>query len=843
MTIYDNPIYAASFILLWIISSVLFLPGDQKLREGRDLALFIAIDDYENWEDLRNPIRDVEEIAGELFENFGFDTVILRNPTEREIYEKLNEYVRSDYRPDDQLLIFFSGHGHLIRTSREGFIIPREAMSVTDDPFGSSFISHDRLRNIVASIPCRHVLLILDSCFSGTFDERIVRGAADSTGIKGVKRLNPEDFENRTLFYLTAGGDEYVDDGSDHSPFARAFLLALRNFGDINNDGIINFLELSAYIQNSVKGQKPTAGDFEEHEGGDFYLVRSDRDIPETPGAEKGERERGYREVTYTTTAFTSIGDLTLSPDWSPDGEWIVYASNVRGDMDIWKKESGGGRAVRLTKMPGNETHPAWSPDGRYIAFASDQPGGGLMIMDAGGSEVEQVAPFGGTPHWSHDGRQLVFESNGNVYRVLAEGGEPVLLVRGTSANPHPVWSGNGLYILYWHRTLGDIYRLNLRSGESTPMRLVPSGQEVGSLGFSREGDRLLFSRGSFGGSKNLYGVVVDTASYEPTGTPYLLSASATDDVEGAFSPGCECIAFTARNVERHLYAVPLDEETGLQNGKPEVLTRHGRLNYYPAISPDGQAMVWTSHRSGEGNLYTRKLLNIEAEALKVTTEWDPGTREISGSFDKDGEQFFYSSTLGGVYQIWKVPAIGEEGRTITDNRHPNRDVHPRLSPDGQLLVFYSNRLGSWDLWTLSVEPDSAPQRLTDWPGNELYPAWSPDGRRIAFHSDRNGNADIWVMDIETGKTELLVSHPAEESWCGWSPDGGWFYFVSNRGGRHNIWRIPAGGGEPEAVTDFDDLNFGLPENGLYTQFAFSGNRLVLPLEERKGDIYLLKEE
>jgi len=811
------------------------------LREGRDLALFIAIDDYDSWEDLRNPIRDVEEIASELSENFGFDTLILRNPTERKIYEKLNEYVRSDYRPEDQLLIFFSGHGHLIRSSREGFIIPREAMSITDDPFGSSFISHDRLRNMVASIPCRHVLLILDSCFSGTFDERIVRGAVDSTGIRGVKRLNPEDFENRTLFYLTAGGDEYVDDGTDHSPFARAFLLALRNFGDINNDGVISFLELSAYIQSSVKGQKPTAGDFKEHEGGDFYLIRSDRNIPET--AKPEITGRGYREVTYTTSAFTSIGDLTLSPDWSPDGQWIVYASNVRGDMDIWKKESGGGRAVRLTKMPGNETHPVWSPDGRRIAFTSDQPAGGLMVMDAAGGEVRQVAPFGSTPHWSPDGRQLVFESNGNVYRLLIDGGEPVLLVKGTSANPHPIWSEKGNYILYWHRTLGDIYRLNLRSGESTPMRLVPTGQEVGSLSFSREGDRLLFSRGSFGGSKNLYGVVVDTISYEPIGSSYLVSASTTDDFEGVFSPDCECIAFTARNVERHLYVIPLDEETGLQNGKPEVLTRYGRLNYYPAISPDGQSMIWSSHRSGEGNLYVRELANTEAEALKVTTEWNPRVREISGSFDKTAKEIFYSSTLGGVYQLWKVPAIGQEGTAITENQHPNRDVHPRLSPNGQSLVFYSNRSGSWDLWLLALEPGALPRRLTDWPGNELYPTWSPDGRSVAFRSDRNGNADIWTLDVETGEASLLIAHPAEESWCTWSPKGRWFYFVSNRGGRHNVWRIPAAGGEAEAVTEFDDLDFGLPENGLYTQFAVSSNRLVLPLEERKGDIYLLKEE
>ena len=472
----EKQFYFPLLFLLCLTGLGLVLPGDASPREGKDFALFIAIDEYDNWQDLNNPVRDAEAVAEDLRTNFGFETEILRNPTELEILRKLNEYVRSDYRENDQLLIFFSGHGHLIRTSKEGFIIPKDALSITDDPYGSSFIPHDRLRNIVASIPCHHVLLILDSCFSGTFDQRIVRGEQNPTDLDGVIRLNPDDFEKRSLLYLTAGGDEYVDDGEKHSPFASAFLLALRNFGDIDSDGIISFLELCAFVQNSVEGQKPTAGNFKEHEGGDFYLVRNGWQPHEdpSPGISKG-----YREINYATTSFTSIGDLTLSPDWSPNGEWIAYASNMNGDMDIWKKRADGGKAERLTKMKGNEIHPAWSPDGKYIAFSSDQPGGGLMVMSAEGGEPSLLTPFGNTPRWSPDGKMLVFESNGNVYLVDAAGVKVRQLVRGTSADPFPIWTTNGRFILYWNRTLGDIYRLDMESGDNKPLSLVPAGKEI----------------------------------------------------------------------------------------------------------------------------------------------------------------------------------------------------------------------------------------------------------------------------------------------------------------------------------------------------------------------------
>ena len=290
------------------------------------------------------------------------------------------------------------------------------------------------------------------------------------------------------------------------------------------------------------------------------------------------------------------------------------------------------------------------------------------------------------------------------------------------------------------------------------------------------------------------------------------------------------------------MYSIPLNAKTGLAAGKHQPLTRYGRLNYYPAFSPDGHTLLWTSHRSGQGNLYIQDVDVPDAEAQKLTSEWGSEVREISGCFDTRQNRIFFASTLSGSYQLCQVPAAGSTSLPITQTQHPDRDVHPSLSPDGQTLVFYSNRSGSWDIWTLSVAPNSVPQRLTDWPGNELYPCWSPDGRKVAFQSDRNGNADIWLLDLESGNAEPLVIDPAEETWSAWTPDGRWFFFASNRDGHFNIWRIPAQGGEAEAVTDFKDMAFGLPESGLYAKFALSNDRLVLPLEERKGDVFLLRE-
>ena len=179
----------------------------------------------------------------------------------------------------------------------------------------------------------------------------------------------------------------------------------------------------------------------------------------------------------------------------------------------------------------------------------------------------------------------------------------------------------------------------------------------------------------------------------------------------------------------------------------------------------------------------------------------------------------------------------------ITDTRNPIRDVHPSISPDGQSLAFYSNRSGNWDIWQLSLKSQEGPQPITDWPGNEIYPVWSPDKKQIAFQADPYNDPDIWVYDFETQKANPIVASPGNETWCAWSPDKRWFYFVSDRSGYFNIWKMPAAGGEPVAVTSYDSPALGLPDNGLYTKFSVTKNLMIIPLEERKGEIILLRKE
>jgi serine/threonine protein kinase len=525
-------------------------------------------------------------------------------------------------------------------------------------------------------------------------------------------------------------------------------------------------------------------------------------------------------------------------PNWSPDGTWIAYASDETGNLDIWKKPAEGGEAIQLTMSLNNENHPAWAPDGRKIAFSSDKEGSGIHLIPSEGGTPIEISSFGTHPSWSPDSETLAFTWCGNVYLVPYAGGEPRMVVRGTSAVPYTVWTPDGMRLILWNRTQRDIHVFSLENETSEPLGLVHTGQEVSGLTLSRDGDVLIYSCGPFGGDKNLWRVNINPKTGRTVGEPQMLSVSATEDIQCALSPDGNELVFSASKLERHLWAYPLDNVTGMISGNPERITFKSDLNYYPELSHDGKKLVWTSHLTSQGVL---SFCDLETGMRrKLTREWGQQVREVGGSFSPDGEQICYSSTLGGSYQIWHLPSFGSIALQLTKIQSPYSDALTTWSPDGRILAFYSNRSGNWDIWSIDIGGSGEPKQLTHFESNENYPAWSPDGKKLYFRTDKEGYGDIWIMDADGGNQKPFIEGISEEGWSAWSPDGRWLYFVSNRTGTFNIWAMATSKEEIHRVTEFNGNAGSLSDFVLFTKFAVSSSHLIVPIETRKGNIYKL---
>jgi formylglycine-generating enzyme required for sulfatase activity len=241
------------------------LSAQSPLRKGTDYALFFVVADFDHWTDFDEAsVQQAREIEKQLTQRYGFKSEFLLNPTRKEIVQKLTaDYRNRNFSEHDQLLVYFSMHGH--DEGSEGALIPKDGQ--LSDPSFDSWITHSHLQTWLNSLPCKHVLLSLDACYSGTFSgERSKPNTAPWENIGDCAAKIENALQNKSRLFLTSGGNVRTPVQSD---FAKKWLESLQQK---NTDGILSFNDLVATLMDA--NPKPRYGGFAGNEpGGDFVFV------------------------------------------------------------------------------------------------------------------------------------------------------------------------------------------------------------------------------------------------------------------------------------------------------------------------------------------------------------------------------------------------------------------------------------------------------------------------------------------------------------------------------------------------------------------------------------------
>lgn len=241
---------------------------------GNSWAIVIGIDDYAKWPRLQYAVRDARAVRESLIQKFGFQpdhVMTLENgeATRARILSAFHDkLLHGGMKKNDRLFVFFAGHGATRRLSSGrdlGYVIPVDS---DPDQIATDAIPMTELQNIAESVTAKHVLFVMDACYSGL---GLTRGAGSSGFLRdNNKRIGRQ--------MLTAGGaDQLVADGgpNGHSVFTWTLLQGLNGKGDLNGDGIITATELAAYVAPavaSVSSQTPAFGSLPGSEGGDFVF-------------------------------------------------------------------------------------------------------------------------------------------------------------------------------------------------------------------------------------------------------------------------------------------------------------------------------------------------------------------------------------------------------------------------------------------------------------------------------------------------------------------------------------------------------------------------------------------
>ena len=234
------------------------------LAYGDYYALVIGNNDYQQLSPLRTAINDARAVSTLLEVNYDFKVDHLENATRSQILKSIGK-LRANVTRKDNVLIYYAGHGHLDQAADEGYWLPIDA----DRSDQSNWIATDRIVSQVKAMQAKHVMVVADSCFSGTITRAIK-----------IEQRTPEWLseivKKKARTALTSGGLEPVmDTGSgNHSAFAYAFISLLEE-----NDGVLDASQLFSKLRPKVMvnstqtpqyGKIHMAGD----DGGDFLFVR-----------------------------------------------------------------------------------------------------------------------------------------------------------------------------------------------------------------------------------------------------------------------------------------------------------------------------------------------------------------------------------------------------------------------------------------------------------------------------------------------------------------------------------------------------------------------------------------
>ena len=561
-----------------------------------------------------------------------------------------------------------------------------------------------------------------------------------------------------------------------------------------------------------------------------------------------GARDVGLPEIERTIQLSHDPG-LEVYPAISPDGKMIAYAAGPVGNMHVYVQQIEGGRRIAVTEIPGNYIWPQWSPDGSRIAFQVVKPpsyeihvapslgGAARLVFEASDNEIIGFA-------WAPDGERLAISANLEIFiQSLVDDSRETLTTIPDEAFPLS-WSPDGSKIAFSMGNAAYVARQGpMANVAPAGLYVIPAdGGELVTL-IEREGtslnqspvwtprgDALLFISNS-GGSRDIYQVRL-SPSGAPAAPPLRLTTGLGVHTISLSRDGRRLVYSTIAS-RQNVWSLPMPGDVPVSSDGASPVTRGSQMIEAMDISSDGEWIVFDSDRAGNQDIYKMRLDG--GEPIQLTRDpaddfhpkWSPGGEEV----------VFYSLRSDNRRELYMMSADGGSLHRLTDQG----GVFPDWSPDGQEIAFFSGRPGEEDIYVISREGEiegDVPRRTTTEGG--IMPKWSPDGTRIAFSGFSAGLSDefVSVVSLLSGEVERLVDLGNVGANVAWSEDGRTIYYkVQQPNGSSSISSVPASGGEPQALVHFDDP----ARPSMRREFAYHGERFYFTLTEYESDIWMME--
>lgn len=508
----------------------------------------------------------------------------------------------------------------------------------------------------------------------------------------------------------------------------------------------------------------------------------------------------------------TTSGDVTRGAI-SPDGTYAAYVTEDGLGQTLKLAQLGtSAETVKVPVGPGKYWGLTFSPDGRYIYYVVAQNFfGKLYRMPLLGDEAKMVADDVDSPiSFSPDGSRFVFvrgsiprHESSLIIKSLDSGAESTLI---TLNNPHaflpgPLWSPDGTLVLCGTFSVtpeaqSNVRIVSVRVQDGRVEQSVPEPWNwMGKPVWIKKGRAILTAVNSIYSNRSQ---LLEVSWPGGAVAPIVHDVDDYWDLDA--SGDARRILSLVKHRESSLWTVPLADPT-----RPRLVSSG---KYY--------GIAWTK----SGNVITQTdigghpdLWLVEVNTGKLHQITDDPYMERTPTATPDGNYVVYASNrAGGGTHLWRSRVDGSNPTPLTSGL--SRELNPSVTPDGKWVIYTSNPEGDYALWRVPIEGGAA-TRLTPPTAEARLAEISPDGTWIVCNYAAIASPQMpsilplkWTAVILRAKDGQPISAfpgiPGDTA-MHWSADGKSLFYVATLDGVSNIWNQPVHGGAPRQVTHFTE--------------------------------------
>ncbi len=525
----------------------------------------------------------------------------------------------------------------------------------------------------------------------------------------------------------------------------------------------------------------------------------------------------------------------------SPDGKYVVHVIEEAGKQSLWVRQVTTANNVQIVP-PAEAVYfgMTFSGDGNYVYYVTAAKNESqaflFQVPVLGGTPRKLVEDVDDPVALSPDGTQIAFarfyppkgtddltlaKADGSDQHVVASRKLPTRYASswfGNSAGPG--WSPDG-------RTIATLATEGMGAAEWSLVGVPVTGgaeKTISPTKWSIPGRTAWLGDGS--------GLVFDASDQSSSLAPQIWYAAypsgetrrITNDLNKYFgvslTADSSALVTVQSETSSSIWAAPAGDATTAR--RITSGSGNGEGLYGVDSLPNG-GLLYTSNSNGHRDIWSMAAdgSNPTQLTMNVGNNGDPAV-------SADGQTVVFASDRNGSRNIWRMNVDGSSPKQLTNG---NADFLPQITRDGKWLLYQSNSAGKLRIWKQSLD-GGAPQLFIDRVAG--HPVISPDGKWVATYAfdEAAGRFEIAFVPMDGGEPTKL-SYQIDNAF-GWTPDSKAVVYVDNKNGVSNLISQPLDGRPPKQITNFTE--------GTIFNFAWSadGKQLFLARGEINSDVVLI---